>query len=1722
MTPIGIRLSLNGEREVETGLRRVSGAMDTVGDSASVLQRAVGGLGAAFAGAISVREFVQAADAVTGLQNQLKLATGGAQQAAAAYTALYDIAQRSRTGFIELGTTFASISTAAADLGVSQQRLLTVTEAIGNAVTISGTGAQAAQAALVQLGQGLASGTLRGEELNSVMEQTPRLAKALADGLGISRGELRALGAQGEITAEQVIKALESQAGALRTEVEGAVMTVGQAFTNLKNSSVRAVGDIDAATGATALFAGAIGDVTAGIDALRENTGVFEILRTAGETLRVLYNDIAFVFAAMGRELGGIAAQAAAIARLDFRGAGVIRQELIADGVAARARLDAAQGNILKRPEVSGEVVDTSAEDARLARMTREKRDQIKADKEIAEITRELSGVNKDYLPTLTKLHKQYEDGRLTLTEYQRLVGELAKKNYKKDDGAAKALKEEQNAYEGLITSIRVKIAQEKAELNGAARLAESDRIRIKMVEELATGKLKLTAADKARVNAAIDELAVLERQQRLLATERVYMEQRAEIQAEVNAAYVEESRLREAGRQGVIDYVKGIEESNQALEFELSLMGLSQQSRETALEQYRIELDLKRRIREVNTNSGFNQDQRNEEIAKLTAAAAIAKANASSKVFLQEWQQSVKQYDDIFRQGFADMLNNGQAGWKSFTRSLVTTFKTTVADQIYKMFLQPFVVRVVGQFMGMSGGGGMLGALGGGGGGVGDMVSGASSLIRNGLNVAGMGGNSLMGLADMAYKYGLENVGQMVDSFRYGMMDASTWSGFQGAFEAGGAQFAGAIAGSVLNGFSGYGISKLISNGYQVNPWMDRIGGIASAIPGIGPIAGVITGAINRLFGRKLKDMGIEGEFGGESGFEGRTYQFYKGGLFRSNKTKYGELDEELRAALGDQFNTMRVGTAAMAEVLGLGTDAIDNFTASIKVSFNGLDEAGIQKALKEELDKVAETLASATLGTTEYTRAGESSVEALTRLSGSLTAVNSVFENLGVTLYQSSLAGADMASSLVDLFGGADKFGAAAGTYFQNFYSQDEQREAMRRQLEKQLGTLNVKLPDIDATDARAQYRALVNAALEDQSEQGRKLAAMLLQLAGSFAAITPAAEDADERIRRVAEQRATLDERMLAAQGNDRGVLDLRRKQEYDALYKLDPALAKLVAQIYALEDASAIAAKKLDLDQRLLVAQGDDRGALDLRRKQEYDALYKLDPELAKLIAKIYALEDAAAIASKQFDVEQRLLIAQGRTREALDLRRKQEYDALYKLDPALAKMIAKVWELEDAAQAVADAQTARGNAMRDLADAMGRQREIWEGQLEAIDTQRQVQQEALGLITGIFELVRSNARELYGEVQSTAAMQAAQGNAFIAQALATAQRTGYLPEQEALQQAITGARAGLGATQYSSQVDADFARLVLAGQLKALEEIAGPQKTAAQQQLDALDSQTDAINKLIKDQQKEYDLIQRQVDIANGTYNAAITVAQALANIYALLSGNTPGTATSGTGATGTSGDQPVFGGTATSKGTGTTPYVPPAYVAPTGGTAWGGSMGPGSANPLQVLRIDDDGRAYYSDGSVGPARDGWVDANGNWVWAKNNPNHGRRTPSPAFAFANGGAFTNGIVTRPTAFSMAQMGEAGPEAVMPLANVGGRLGVYAMGAGNSSAMAEVVAELRAVKAELAAVRASTAASAESTGQLAEQTDSVTEGGNANRVEIMNVKALAKALAEELAA
>ncbi|WP_025126487.1 phage tail tape measure protein [Pseudomonas sp. PH1b] len=284
---------------IEGAGRRSDASLRKVGGLAAETDRllgVVGGLAAPFAAAFSVSKIAQYSEQYTNLTNRLRLVTEGTEQLAFAQDSVYRVAQNSRQSLQSTAEVYQRVAQNARQLGLSFADVESVTETVSKTVALSGASAQAAEASMVQFGQALASGTLRGDELNSIMEQTPALAQAIARGLGVSIGQLRAMGAEGKLTSEAVVKALQSQKDKV-DELSGSLqVTVSQSITAFNNSLVTTVGKLDEATGASARLARGIVSMAEAMD--RFNSGEFlDFFRDDKQTVAGLNNELSVTLA---------------------------------------------------------------------------------------------------------------------------------------------------------------------------------------------------------------------------------------------------------------------------------------------------------------------------------------------------------------------------------------------------------------------------------------------------------------------------------------------------------------------------------------------------------------------------------------------------------------------------------------------------------------------------------------------------------------------------------------------------------------------------------------------------------------------------------------------------------------------------------------------------------------------------------------------------------------------------------------------------------------------------------------------------------------------------------------------------------------------------------------------------------------------------------------------------------------------------------------------------------------------------------------------------------------------------------------------------------------------------------------------------------------------------------------------------------------------------------
>ena len=212
-----------------------------VNASASSLTGTLGRLAGTFLGMQSVKWLANTSDQLTQTNARLKLMTGSAEAAAEAQEKIYQAAMRSRGAYADMADFVSQLGMTAGNAFRDTNELIAFAEQIQKQLAISGASGASAQAALVQLTQGLSSDALRGEELNSVLGQTPLIAKTIADYMGVTKGEMRELASEGKVTADVVKNAILGATAETNAKFESMPMTWAQVWTMAQNIAIRAL-----------------------------------------------------------------------------------------------------------------------------------------------------------------------------------------------------------------------------------------------------------------------------------------------------------------------------------------------------------------------------------------------------------------------------------------------------------------------------------------------------------------------------------------------------------------------------------------------------------------------------------------------------------------------------------------------------------------------------------------------------------------------------------------------------------------------------------------------------------------------------------------------------------------------------------------------------------------------------------------------------------------------------------------------------------------------------------------------------------------------------------------------------------------------------------------------------------------------------------------------------------------------------------------------------------------------------------------------------------------------------------------------------------------------------------------------------------------------------------------------------------------------------------------
>jgi tape measure domain-containing protein len=248
---IQIIVSERGSRTVRRDIESIGTGALSAERALTLLKRTLGTLGVGLA----IRELVELSDTYTNIQNRLKLVTTSTQNLATVTAELFRISNETRSSFEGTAQVYARVALSAKDLGRSQKEILQFTESLNKAVILSGASAREAEGALIQLAQGLASNTLQGDELRSVLEQLPLVADVIAEHMGVTRGELRALAKDGKVTAQVVLDAFKEARVELDEKFARTIPTIGQAVQVLKNKFLDLWGTFMTGSGAQSLIA---------------------------------------------------------------------------------------------------------------------------------------------------------------------------------------------------------------------------------------------------------------------------------------------------------------------------------------------------------------------------------------------------------------------------------------------------------------------------------------------------------------------------------------------------------------------------------------------------------------------------------------------------------------------------------------------------------------------------------------------------------------------------------------------------------------------------------------------------------------------------------------------------------------------------------------------------------------------------------------------------------------------------------------------------------------------------------------------------------------------------------------------------------------------------------------------------------------------------------------------------------------------------------------------------------------------------------------------------------------------------------------------------------------------------------------------------------------------------------------------------------------------------
>lgn len=1184
------------------------GSFGSLGAAAGLAARALAAIGIANLAS----DFIRLADASTNIASRLTLVTTSSAELVAVQQQLFAVAQSARVSYVDLAGTYTQMARATQELGVSQRDMLAITKTISQAVTISGASASSAQAALTQLSQGFAAGALRGEELNSVLEQTPRLAQAIAQGLGVGIGQLREMGKAGELTAEAVLGALQKSAPQVAEEFERMAVTVEGASTNAANSMMNLVGAIDEATGVSGALAASIQATSRNIDDLALSIRGMTQTNSLSDFFFLAFNNqktLNFELEASQERLELLEARLArSPSNIYARSAAQDMREYVAEIKEAQARLAQLSGQAAPR-----DPRDQSGFTTRSQGYTAEAARQAKLAEDLNAFKLKQSGVSSGYIKDMQEIIRLNQAGVLVGKEYTDALAAQQKALLDRSGARVASTKAENAANKEMENQARL-----IAELSGLTSSFAGDWQLL--TNAYNGGRLSLEALTVAQGQLlAKQPFAVA-----LAKEEAEAVKEMAKARDADAKAFADTIELRQSAAATVAEQVTKEREA-------IQVMGLTRIEL-AELEAAKLEDAAASKARlaaiadEIDWSGQAGDAYRAEaaqlrELADLKRSGAVRAASVdAAEDAAKAWKDTAGKIEDTLTDALMRGFERGESFGENLADTIVNTFKTYVAREIASAITRAIVSAMAGTQWGALLNSVMGGAGNGGTGGT-NWVSSASSAYR-----AYQGFQSGQSAANIAGTYYANATGTGIDGLlatnnAYGTGGAGGFnSAATGAYAAGiaGGVYGGRFASAGYSAFGGESGNSAVNTGTAIGalfgPWGALIGGI-------------IGGLVNSFFGTKIASQGIAGNFDGAGGIQTAQFKEQRGGLFRDDKVYYDPLGDG--GQFEQQLRNLRAGMEETASVLGLGADAVKNFAGSINLDLAGLDPAEAAERTKEEFTKLqAQMLATASfapeLGSNfdEVRDAAvemgltleEASAHALEVLNREDAIKRQSFEQLtnsyielinqaeqvmiqaGITSENLSnvivagmtgrLSEADVGAQLADIV-----LGGIYNTIASGFAAQISD-VFMQQIIQPIMVAVTAGVPLATAISqqamatvvAQAQQSAAVLRAIFDDPVFRQTMADLQNTIGGIASAVVgpsrsirrfgtaalAAGQAAEQAAKQIASERYSLETRLLQLQGN---TTELRRRE----LEQLHPTNRALQQQIWALEDQQAAAEK-----------------------------------------------------------------------------------------------------------------------------------------------------------------------------------------------------------------------------------------------------------------------------------------------------------------------------------------------------------------------------------------------------------------------------------------------------------------------------------------------------------------------------------------------------------------